>query len=67
MKNPNKLATAPNLDILGAIIARFYGGEEKQLKKIDEKSWAVTSIETGKILDGVRVVKIRGGYMFEMV
>lgn len=64
----NLIATAPTLDAIGESIARFYCGESKTLMAEPDKadSWLVIGSDGNPLL-GVRVIRRRNRYRFEMI
>lgn len=62
----NLLASSPTLDRISAQVARFYGGEAKDLIPDGEGRWRIRSPATGKDCAGVIVRKVKGRYRFEI-
>ena len=62
------LASAPSLEQLQDSITSFYAGCPKELVKEDVSLWSIWAPrDSGNIrLAGVRVIKMRGRYRFEM-
>jgi len=67
MTSSNLLATAPTLDAIRDAVRRFYGGERKELVADGENTWRVARPGSDAFLLGVRVVRVRGRFRFEMV
>jgi hypothetical protein len=66
MAKRNLIATAPTLDDIREAATRFYCGESKTLIPAGDNVWNVVSTATGRVALGVRVVRQRGRYRFEM-
>jgi len=66
VKNPLLLASAGSLDDIADCVQQFYCGDWKKLVAIDDRRWLIAWPDTGKILDGVRVIKKGKRYRFEM-
>ena len=64
---PQLLASAGTLEDIGALIARFYGGEAKPLRELGSGIWELLRAEGKDALKGVRVVLRAGRYRFEML
>jgi hypothetical protein len=67
MSKTSLLASAGSLDAIAKSVAAFYCGEAKNLVEQEPGTWAICTPSTGKLLAGVRVVKARGRFRFEMV
>ena len=62
----NLLATAPSLDSIRESITAFYCGSSKTLIPVGDDEWKVIGTYDSKEAPGVRVVRKRGRYRFEM-
>jgi hypothetical protein len=60
------LATADTLDGIRETVTRFYGGDSKTLIPTGNDSWKAIGTYTGKEAPGVRVIRKRGRFRFEM-
>lgn len=65
--SPTLLASSPTMDGIKDCIREFYCGSAKVLFPRGDNLWAVGNIYDDKILEGVRVVKKRNRYRFEML
>jgi hypothetical protein len=61
------LATAPTLESIRESVSRFYCGESKTLIPTGPDSWKVIGTYDSKEAPGVRVIRKRGRFRFEMV
>ena len=62
----NLLASASSLAGILESVTRFYCGQAKTLTAIGKTEWQVADAASGKIAEGVRVVRKAGRYRFEM-
>lgn len=63
---PQLLATAGTLNAMRECVSRFYGGQSKTLIPTGDDSWKVVDTHSSKPADGVRVIRKRGRFRFEM-
>lgn len=61
------LATAGTLDGIRDCVSRFYAGQSKALIPTGDDSWKVIDTYTSKPAEGVRIVRKRGRFRFEMI
>lgn len=61
------LASAGTLEDIRQAVCRFYGGESKTLIPTGDDSWKVIGTYSNKECEGVRVVRKRRRFRFEMV
>lgn len=67
MAKPDLLATASTIEDVRGVVCRFYGGVSKTLIPTGDDTWKVVDTYTGKEASGVRVVRKRNRFRFEMV
>lgn len=60
------LASSPSLEGIKVCIARFFGGERKELQPTPEGGWTIHK-DNGDQIQGVRVILKKGRYRFEQV
>lgn len=60
------LASAGDLEGIRQLVVRFYGGDSKTLIPTGNDSWKVIGTYSSKECSGVRVVRKRNRYRFEM-
>jgi hypothetical protein len=61
-KITNLLATAGNLEGIQQMISKFYGGEKKELRQVNDNEWSIHNPD-GKTLQ-TRVTLEKGRYKF---
>ena len=57
------LGSAPTLERVKEVIAAFYGGEQKELRPLNDASWSVHKADGSRLSTVVRLKK--GRYRFE--
>lgn len=60
------LASAGSLEDIRQCVVQFYGGDSKTLIPTGDHSWKVIGTYTGREAPGVRVVRKRGRFRFEI-
>lgn len=65
--NATLLASAGTLEDIRQSVCRFYCGESKTLIPTGDDSWKIIGTYNGKECEGVRVVRKRDRYRFEMI
>lgn len=61
------LSSAPSLDDIRASIRDFYCGGSMTLIPVTDDEWRLVQTISGKDMEGVRVVRKRNRYRFEML
>lgn len=61
------LATAPTLEDIRQSVMKFYCGESKTLIPTGDDEWKVIGTYTSKEAPGVRVIRRRNRFRFEML